>query len=81
VREVVIAASELTTIGDMQLTTRLRTAVDILRFSPLFDTGEAQIVRHLMRDGGFATQDCVADVNSRRNLPHKRRALERLARL
>jgi hypothetical protein len=81
VREVVIAATELTTIGEMQLTTRLRTAVDILRFSPAFGPEEAQIVRRLMRDGGFGIQDCVADLASRRNLPHKRRALERLARL
>lgn len=81
VREVVIAASELTTIGDMQLTTRLRTAVDILRFSPAFGPEEAQIVRCLMRDGGFGIQDCVADLTSRRNLPHKRRALDRLTRL
>ncbi|CAN5328812.1 hypothetical protein BH10ACT7_BH10ACT7_22440 [soil metagenome] len=80
VREVVIEPTEVVTIAGMQVTTLLRTAVDITRFSERFDNEERQVVLELMRVGGLSLQECVTDIESRRNLPNKHRALERLSR-
>lgn len=80
-REVVIEPNEITTIDGMQLTTPLRTVVDLARFSVRFDEGEELLVAWLMRHYGFTVADCVADMNRRRNLPNKRQAIARLGRL
>jgi hypothetical protein len=79
VREVVIEEPDILTVDGLQVTTMLRTAIDIARFSERFDQAERDIVRWLMRHGGFGLDECVADMNRRRNLPSKRRAAVRLA--
>ncbi len=79
VREVVIEDHELARIGDLRLTTPLRTAVDLARFQREFGTAEAAIIRGLARLGGFGLDACLHAIDSRRNLPNKRRAHERLA--
>jgi len=79
-REVVIDESEIDLIAGVQVTSRLRTVIDILRFSESFDEREQKAVTTLLVDGVISLDDCVAAVTGRRNLPQKRRALERLAR-
>jgi hypothetical protein len=78
VREVVITASELTTIGGMQVTNPLRTVIDLARFSESFGEAEARIVTVLARLADLGLGECLDDMNGRRNLPNKRQAIERL---
>jgi hypothetical protein len=80
-REVVIEPQEITTIDGMQLTTPLRTVVDLARFSARFGEAEELMVAWLMRHHGFTVADCLDDMNRRRNLPNKRKAIARLGRL
>lgn len=80
VREVVIAPREIATIEGMQLTTRLRTAVDLARSSIRFGEAEEVIVLRLMLDGGFGVEHCLDDMDRRRNLPNKKQAAQRLSR-
>lgn len=79
VREVVIEEHELVRIGELRLTTPLRTAVDLARSQLAFGGFEQDIIRRLARLGGFGLDACVAAMDSRRNLPNKHRAHERLA--
>lgn len=79
IREVVIAEEEITVIHGLLVTVPLRTAIDLARFSPDFGPAERGIVRSLGHRGGFGYERCAAEIESRRNLPLKRRALERLA--
>lgn len=79
VREVVIEPIEVVILAGMQVTTLLRTAVDIARFSEEFDAEERAMVRSLMGIGRFGLAECVADIEGRRNLPNKHRARERLS--
>lgn len=79
VREVVIEAGEIATIAGLQLTTPLRTVVDIARFSVGFGEAEERICAWLMRHHGFGIVECVDDMNRRRNLPNKRLAVARLS--
>jgi hypothetical protein len=77
-REVVIEDCDLTTIGDLQLTTPARTVVDLARFRPTFDDADRTTVSRLMSIGRFGIAECIAILNRRRNLPGKRAALERI---
>jgi hypothetical protein len=81
VREVVISPDEIATIEGILVTTPLRTAVDLARFSDTFESREAQIIRRLMRSGGFDIADCLDSMDRRRNLPNKRQAAHRLSQL
>lgn len=80
VREVVIEPPEIAVIAGLQVTTPLRTAVDIARFSPLFDDRDEDAVVRLMTLGGFDAADCIAEMERRRNLPQKRQAVDRFGR-
>jgi hypothetical protein len=77
-REVVIDETETFTLGELRLTTPLRTAVDIARTSPTFDAADRDVVAALMRLWGFGAEDCLLAMNKRRNLPQKRAALARI---
>jgi hypothetical protein len=79
VREVVILHEDTTTLGDLTITTPMRTALDLSRFVANWNDGETQILRELLRIGGFGILDCARVMNRRRNLPGKRVALARLA--
>lgn len=81
VREVVIEPHEIAVIAGMQLTTRLRTVVDLARFSIRYGEPEERIVSRLMLDGGFSLDECLDNMNRRRNLPGKRQAANRLGRV
>ena len=78
VREVVIDSSEFTWMGGMRVTTPLRTAIDLARFSVPFGAEEQEIVAKLAELGRFQLSDCIEAIESRRNLPRKRSALRRL---
>lgn len=80
-REVVISPEEIDTVAGVSVTSRLRTVVDILRFSEIFDDRESSAVRRLMADGGLDFEACSRALLARRNLPLKRIALERLTRV
>jgi hypothetical protein len=79
VREVVLEHDDTVQLGDLVVTTPLRTATDLARFVSEWTDDETRIVRELSRLGGFGIHDCVRLMNRRRNLPGKRVALERLA--
>ena len=81
VREVVVDPTELVLLGGMQVTTPLRTAIDLARFSVDFAEPEALIVAWLLRHNGLTVEDCYDDLDRRRNLPGKRQAVTRLSRL
>jgi hypothetical protein len=74
-REVVIDAEDIVEIGELRLTSPLRTVVDLARFSEEFDP---EIVRDLMLLGDLGLDDCRDMLDRRRNLPGKRRALDRI---
>jgi hypothetical protein len=78
VREVVVSAGDLRVLGDRSVTSPLRTAVDLARVRAPFTADDAGAVLQLARIGRFGLADCETMMNRRRNLPGKRRALERL---
>jgi hypothetical protein len=81
VREVVIDASEIVRIGRLDVTTPLRTTLDLARVSATFGNDERSMCIGLMRLGGFTAAHCIEVLDSRRNLPNKKVAFERLANL
>jgi hypothetical protein len=81
IREVVIDASELVRIGRLDVTSPLRTVLDLVRFGDEFGRAEATVCSDLMTLGGFAADDCRRALGARRNLPGKVQALARLASL
>jgi hypothetical protein len=85
VRQAVLGAHDFDKIGDLLVTTPLRTALDLLRLPAVFDRRDARCVTTLLimpsRDGPPGVSGCDAALRGSPHLPHKRRALERLARL
>ena len=81
VREVVMDPGDTVRIGELEVTTPLRTVVDLTRFSATFDNAEREMCRALLQLGGTGLDECIALMNRRRNLPNKRVALIRLASL
>jgi AbiEi antitoxin C-terminal domain len=80
VREVVITSLEIAIVGGLRVTTPLRTIVDLARFSEDFDSRDAHTVSRLMLSWSITVEQCEVDIDSRRNLPGKHRALQRLNR-
>jgi len=78
-REVVIEPNEIDTVSGVSVTTRLRTVLDLLRFSEVFGARESSTIATLMRDGRLEYSACSNALTVRKNLPQKRIALERLA--
>jgi len=74
----VIEPSDMIVVAGLPVTTPLRTAVDLARFSEKFGDRESRLVAELMRIGEFGGDECSVVLNRRRNLPDKRVALERL---
>lgn len=79
VREVVIDEDDIVCLGGVNVTTPLRTAIDLARFEEDFGPAASKLVVGLARIGGFRFSECAAAIDSRRNLPNKRVALRRLA--
>jgi len=78
VREVVIEQSEIAIVAGLQVTTPLRTIVDLTRFATPFGESEVRIVKAMIASSNMQLSDCKNALSERRNLPNKRRALERL---
>jgi len=78
-REVVITEDDIATVAGVRITSRLRTVLDLARFCQSFDEREKAVVRTLMADENLDYAECVRSLEARRNLPQRRRALERLA--
>lgn len=81
VREVVIDERDVATHGALRVTTPLRTSLDLARFSPRFGELEVHALHALMTLGSFGVAECLGVLDRRRNLPGKRLAAERLARV
>jgi hypothetical protein len=77
-REVVITEDEMVDFDGMKVTTPMRTAIDIARFSADFGDGDADIIARLMLGFNFDARMCVGVMDGRRNLPNKRVATARL---
>ncbi len=78
-REVVLREMDVVDMGGLRVTTPVRTAVDIARFSAEFSDTEKAVVRGLAGLGdGFTLATCRELLNARRNLPYKRQAERRL---
>ena len=75
-REVVIGPGDWVRIGSVAVTTPLRTASDLARFSEHYDPA---LIEQLLTLHGLTVDDVVADLHTRRNLPRKKIALERLS--
>jgi hypothetical protein len=83
-REVVITPDEIdtvgiNTVGSVSITSRLRTVIDLLRFSDNFGDRESSAIATMMLDGALDYDACSNSLTARRNLPQKRIALQRLA--
>jgi len=76
VREVIIGEADWVEVAGVRVTTPLRTAVDLARFAESFDL---VLVKRLLTDAGLTVQHCIDELQSRRNLPRKKIALERLS--
>ncbi|CAN5261486.1 hypothetical protein BH09ACT1_BH09ACT1_20500 [soil metagenome] len=81
VREVVIDAADVIELSGLRITTPVRTVVDLVRIADVFGDADAALVRDLMSVTGVTFEDCRALMERRRNLPAKRRALDRLERV
>lgn len=81
VREVVIEEEEILTIGGVRVTSPLRTASDLIRSSTEFGAETQHVVLCLLELAQTSVDDCATLLRHRRNLPGKRRALQRLASL
>lgn len=79
VRELVLAANDILILGGMQVTTPLRTAIDVLRFSDVFGQHEQRIVPLLTERAGLTLGTLNEVVSGLRKTPGKNRALARLA--
>jgi hypothetical protein len=78
-REVVIDRRDYANVAGLEVTTPLRTVVDMARFADPFGPAEHAAMRALATIGGFTLADAARSITSRRNLPGARGALERLA--
>ncbi|HEY9477190.1 MAG TPA: type IV toxin-antitoxin system AbiEi family antitoxin [Microbacteriaceae bacterium] len=78
VREVEITAEEIVACEGVQITTPLRTVMDLARFSDRFGPDERRLVRGLLALQGIGVEECCSAILARRNLPAKRLALRRV---
>ena len=78
IREVVIDVGDLVEVAGLQVTTPLRTVVDLARNSVDFDDDELRMIIRLMRIGRIGVDECRIVLNRRRNLPNKRVAIGRI---
>lgn len=78
VREIVYEPGDVTTIGDCQVTTPLRTIIELARSVEAFDP---KIANRLAEIGGIRLHDCLVSVEGRVGIPSKTRAVENLRRV
>jgi hypothetical protein len=78
VREVVLVPEDVVALGPYRVTTAIRTAVDLARIRDPFEPEDREAVVRLAAIGRFDLDACRAFMDRGRNLPAKRRAIERL---
>jgi hypothetical protein len=81
VRQVVLGENEIVPAGPVRATDAFRTAVDLLRWEPLFDRRLALCVTTLLLIARASPERCRSGLRLAPHLPHKQRALRRLAEL
>lgn len=79
VREVVLAEYDVQRIAGLRVTTPLRTVLDLARVSEQFDDQVQAAARALMIDHRLSWLDCESRLSANPHLPHRHRALERVA--
>ena len=79
IREVVMADSDVISVYGAPVTSMLRTAVDIARSSPTLSVVEHAQLAALLQSAGASLAECRELLDRSRHLPHKARALARLA--
>jgi hypothetical protein len=80
-RQCVLARGDVERIGDVRVTTPLRTAVDLLRTVPRFDTGLAHETAGLLHIGGVSLRRCRDALQRHPQSSGTGRALTRLSAL
>lgn len=75
VREVVYEPGDVAELGEVRVTTPLRTALDLARFAETFDRAT---VTRLLAICGRSPADAVAELDRRPGIPFKSRAKRRL---
>jgi hypothetical protein len=78
VREVLLHEGDTVVIGGLRLTTPFRTALDLARFADEFDAADRETVLRLAEIGRFEVAALLGHLESRRHLPQKLRAGDRL---
>ena len=78
VREVVLTTGDTVSLGGLRVMNPLRTAVDLARMRDDFAESDRDAVRRLAELARFDVAACRDFMDRSRNLPAKRRALERL---
>jgi len=78
VREVVLDDADIAVLGEVAVTTPLRTAVDLARFSSRWTPRERETLDRLMAIGRFDRGDIERYLDARNKLPAKRLALLRI---
>lgn len=78
VREVAMDESDVEVHGGMRVTTPFRTAIDLARIGDETLDTELGAVRMLAGIGGFALDHALDQLDRRRHLPNKARAVARL---
>jgi hypothetical protein len=75
VREIVYEPGDVTSLDGCQVTTPLRTILDLARSEQPFDP---LVAVRLAKTGGLRLDDCLAALESRHGIPLKQRARDRL---
>jgi hypothetical protein len=78
VREIVYEPGDLAAVGEYQVTTPLRTIIDLARSEEAFDP---TIVNRLATIGGTPVRECLVSLEGRAGIPSKARAVENLRRM
>jgi hypothetical protein len=78
VREVVFDEGDVVELNGLKLTSPIRTAIDLARFSLEWTVSDTETGAALMAGAGFSSLECLEVMNRRRNLPKKILALQRL---
>ena len=76
VREVVLRRGDTTTIAGIEVTTALRTAIDLARDRGFDSARDSPVVARLLTSSGLP--ECRDYLDRARNLPHKALALRRI---
>lgn len=80
VREVWFAPQDVQLLGGVTVTTPLRTAIDLARLEPDRPDLDA-VIRTLLSMAGATGMEAATLLHDRGPMPHKRRGVDRLARL